>query len=134
MPREIVVSGFTPAEILELSDADLAELVFCNEPLLFRIGSAEVLGEFRLTPDTVVLELATIDGGGEGVLPVLSSLARRYAQSRGLAQVEWVVHAVHCANPNLKLRRVLARRGFIVEPVGGVPAYHRVDRVEPGPR
>lgn len=44
MPREVAISGFTPDEILALSDADLAELVFCDEPLLFRIGSAEVLG------------------------------------------------------------------------------------------
>lgn len=133
MSREIEISGFTSAEILGLPDADLAELVFCEEPVLFRIGSAEVLGEFRLAPDTVVLELATIDGGGEGVLPILSALARRYARSRGLARVEWIVHAVHCAKPNLKLRRVLARRGFVIEPVAGVPAYHRIDRVGPDP-
>ena len=126
MPREIAVSGLSPTEILALSDADLSELVFCGEPLLFRIGTAEVLGEFRVTERSLVLELATIDGGGEGVLPTLSSLAKRYAQSRGLAEVEWVVHAVHCAQPNLKLRRVLERRGFVVERVGGSDAYHRI--------
>ncbi|MCE9638509.1 MAG: hypothetical protein K8T90_22640 [Planctomycetes bacterium] len=134
VPREVAISGFTADEIVALSDADLAELVFCDEPVLFRIGSAEVLGEFRLTPDAVVLELATIDGGGEGVLTALSSLARRYAQSRGLPQVEWVVHAVNCAQPNLKLRRVLKRRGFVVEPVAGVPVYHRIDVVAPRSR
>lgn len=133
MPRNILISGFSPDEILAMPDADIAELVFCDEPLLFRVGTAEVLGEFRLTADTVILELATIDGGGEGVLPTLTSLARRYAMSRGLSRIEWIVHAVHCAKPNLKLRRVLERRGFAVESVGGAPAYHRVDVLETGP-
>lgn len=87
MPRAIQISGFTSAEILGLADDDLRELVFCDEPLLFRIGTAEVLGEFRLEPDTVVLELTSVDGGGEGVLPSLASLAQRYARSRGLSRI-----------------------------------------------
>ena len=123
----------SPAEILSFSDEELAELVFCGEPLLFRIGSAQVLGEFRLTERSLVLELATIDGGGEGVLPALSSLATRYAQSRGLGEVEWIVHAVNRAEPNLKLRRVLERRGFVVEQVGNSTAYHRIEAVATQP-
>jgi hypothetical protein len=134
MPREIVISGFAPEEILGLSDDDLAELVFCGEPLLFRIGSAEVLAEFRLTADTVVLELVSIDGGGEGVLPTLTSLARRYAQSRCLSHVEWIVHAVKCREPNLRLRHALERRGFVVAPVGENLVYHRIEEVEPPAR
>jgi hypothetical protein len=34
------------------------------------------------------------------------------AASRALLGVEWIVHAVSCAKPNLKLRRVLERRGL----------------------
>lgn len=60
------------------------------------------------------MELAHVDGGGEGALPALASLANRYAQREGLQFLEWRVHAVHCAKPNLKLRRVLERRGFVV--------------------
>ncbi len=131
MPREVLISGLTAEELLDLSDDDLAGLVFCDEPLLFRMGTAEILGEFRLTSDAVVLELATIDAGGEGVLPALASLARRYARSRGLPRVEWIVHAINCADPNLKLRRVLERGGFVVERVHGSLAYHRIDDVEP---
>ena len=34
--------------------------------------------------------------------------------------VEWIIHAVTCAKPKLKLRRVLERRGFVVKNVEGV--------------
>lgn len=93
--------------------ADLAALVCTGEPQVFRMGTATVLGEFRLTSTRLQLELAQIEGGGEGVLLTLGALARRFAQQNGLHEVEWVVHAVHCAQPNEKLRRVLTRRGFV---------------------
>ena len=57
----------------------------------------------------------------------MASLARRYAHLHGLLGVEWIVHAVFCARPNL-IRRVLERRGFVVEQVAGVgAAYHLID-------
>jgi tRNA1(Val) A37 N6-methylase TrmN6 len=71
-----------------------------------------------------VIELAQIDGGGEGVLPVLWRLAERYAQQRELDAVEWVVHAINCAHPNLKLRRLLEKRGFEVRDVEGIGSAH----------
>jgi len=55
----------------------------------------------------LIVELGQIDGGGEGVLPTLTSLAQRYAEKRGLRKVEWIIHALNCAEPNLKLRRVM---------------------------
>jgi hypothetical protein len=88
--------------------------------MVFRIGSAEILGHFRIASDTLVLELGHIDGGGEGALPTLAALATRYAKREGLAFLEWQVHAVHCARPNLKLRRVLERRGYAVRRIEGV--------------
>lgn len=58
----------------------------------------------------------------------LASLAKRYARLNGLANIEWIVHAVYCAKPNLKLRRVLELRGFEVKQVEGVgEANHLVD-------
>jgi hypothetical protein len=47
-------------------------------------------------------------------------LAKRYVTLRKLSGVEWIDHAVTCAKPNLKLRRVLERRGFVVKNVEGV--------------
>ena len=78
----------------------------------------------------LIVELGHIDGGGEGVLLALWNLAREYASTRHIPQVEWIVHAVTCADPNLKLRRVLERRGFERRDLPGYgEVYHRLDPV-----
>ena len=101
-----------------------------GEPLVFRAGSAQLLGSFKIASDHLVVELAQIEGGGEGVLISLASLAKRYAMLRKLSGVEWIIHAVTCAKPNLKLRRVLERRGFVVKNVDGVgEAYYLFEAV-----
>src|SRR5262245_11054292 len=133
MSREITIEGYTPEELLALPDDQIRAYVFTGEPLIFRVGSAELLGEFRLSGSRLVVELAEVRGGGEGVLPLLAAVAERYARSRALVEVEWVVHAVTCAAPNLKLRRVLERRGFQVRQIPGVgEAYHLVRAVGSG--
>ena len=129
--KRINIEGYTPEEILSLPDDQLEAMVFAGDPIVFRAGSAEILGEFKIKGESLVVELAQIDGGGEGVLPALGSLAQRYARDKGLGRVEWVVHALNCARPNLKLRRVLERRGFIITNVEGIgEAYYLVDEVE----
>ncbi len=127
--REIRIEGYTAEEILRLPAEDVHALVLTGEPVVFRIGSATVLGEFRRDPDKLVLELAQIEGGGEGVLLVLGSLARRFAEANGIASILWIVHAIHCAKPNPKLRRVLERRGFAASAVDGVEAYRLLEEV-----
>ena len=93
-------------------------------------GTAEILGELQIKGENLIVELAQIDGGGEGVLPTLTSLAHRYAQQRGLKKVEWVVHALNCAEPNLKLRRVMERRGFQIVDIEGIGrAYYKVHEI-----
>jgi hypothetical protein len=126
----LLIEGYTPEQILALPDEQSEALVLTGEPLVFRAGSAQVLGEFRIEADRLVIELAQIEGGGEGVLLALWQLAAQFAARRGLVEVEWIVHAVHCADPNLKLRRVLERRGFVIRelPSAGT-AYHRVQPV-----
>jgi hypothetical protein len=129
-PQPVRIEGLTPDEILALPDEDLDALVLTDAPLVLSAGSAQILGQFRIQDGFLVVELAQIDGGGEGVLPALARVAERYAEKRQLAGVEWIVHAVHCARPNLKLRRVLERRGFVVREVAGVgEAYHYRSRV-----
>jgi len=126
----IKIEGYTADELLSLADAQIERLILSTEPIAFRIGSAEILGQFRITDATLVVELAHIDGGGEGVLPTLWLLAERYGLRRQLKRIEWIVHAVHCAAPNLKLRRVLDRKGFTVEIVSsGVEAYHYIQNI-----
>ena len=126
--REVLFDGLREEEILNLPQEEVENLILLGEPLVFRVGSAELLGSFKIARDRLVVELAQIEGGGEGVLMALASLAKRYATLRKLSGVEWIVHAVSCANPNLKLRRVLEHRGFIIREVEGVgEAYHLVE-------
>lgn len=129
--KRIDIEGYTAEEILVLPDEQLDALALSGEPLVFRAGTAEILGEFKVSGESLIIELAQIDGGGEGVLPTLTSLANRYAKQRGLKKVEWIVHALNCAEPNLKLRRVMERRGFQVRDVEGVgKAYYLVSVIE----
>jgi len=125
--KQIIIEGYLPDQILSLPDEQLDAFVLSGRPIVFRAGSAEILGEFKIKGESLIVELAQIDGGGEGVLPALNSLAQRYAKKRGLKKMEWIVHALNCAEPNLKLRRVMERRGFqIVDIEGGGKAYYQV--------
>ena len=119
MRKQIIIEGYTPAEIAEFAVEEIEALVITGEPLTLQIGSAEVLAEFRQNENCLRVELAHIEGGGEGVLPTLWLLVERYARSRGLAEIEWVVYATNCARPNPKLRPLLERRGFVVRDVAG---------------
>jgi hypothetical protein len=123
----ISIEGLTPDELLGLLTGEAEGLVLSGEPIVFRAGTASILGQFARQGDALRVELAHIDGGGEGVLPTLVSLAQRYARARGVARVEWFVCSTNCAKPNPKLRRVLERRGFTVRemPDKG-PCYYRV--------
>lgn len=128
--RQINIEGYLPDDILALPDEQLEALVL-GWPLVFRAGTAEILGEFKIKEESLIVELAQIDGGGEGVLPTLTSLAKRYAKQRRLKKVEWIVHALNCAEPNLKLRRVMERRGFEIVDVEGVgKAYYLAMEIE----
>jgi hypothetical protein len=124
----VLFEGLTEQEILNLPQEQLDSMILLGEPLVFRAGSAVLLGSFKIARDRLVIELAQIEGGGEGVLISLASLAKRYARMRKLSGVEWIVHAVSCAQPNLKLRRVLEHRGFVIEEIAGIgEAYHLVE-------
>lgn len=132
--RPVTLNGLTPDEVLALPDDVLDALVLCGEPLVFRVGTADILGRFWVAGGTLVLELGHIDGGGEGVLLTLAGVAKRYARRRGLAALDWRVHALNCVRPNPKLRRVLERRGFTVSDVlGSGPCYHQLVPVHPRP-
>lgn len=128
--RTINIEGYSPDEILALPDEQLDAFVLSARPIVFRAGSAEILSEFKIEGESLIVELAQIDGGGEGVLPALTSLAQQYAKKRGLKKVEWIVHALNCAEPNPKLRRVMERRGFRVVDIDGVgKAYYLANEI-----
>ena len=129
--KTILIEGYTSEEFLSLPDEQIEAFVFVGKPLVFKAGSAEILGEFRLQADRLTVELAQIEGGGEGVLATLVGLAEKYDQRRRLNQVEWIVHAVNCAKPNPKLRHVLERRGFVIENVPSFGAvYYKLRQIQ----
>jgi hypothetical protein len=131
--RIVTIEGFTPDEILSIPDVDLDAWVFSATPIVFRAGTAEVLGQFQVVESRMTAELAHIDGGGEGVLPTLTMVLRRIAARRGLKEIEWLVYATNCAKPNPKLRRVLERSGYTVasdEKRGDI--YRLVEGLGPG--
>lgn len=116
----VLFDGYTMDAVLALPKADFEALILRDEPLVFSVGSASIIGQFKVAQRTLVVELGHIDGGGEGALPAIASLASRLATRDQLEAIEWRVHAVHCARPNLKLRRVLERRGFVITDIFGV--------------
>ena len=131
----ITFNGLTTDDIFCLPIDMLNREVVNGQFLVLRAGTADVLGRFWVDQDVLIVELGHIDGGGEGVLPALAVLARRYARQRGLVAVDWRVHAVTCREPNPKLRRLLDRRGFAVVdvPETGV-CYHKVEPIGPPAR
>ena len=68
---KILIEGSTIEEILSWPENYFDELVLIDKPIIFKIGSAEVLGQCMVVnTEGLIVELAQIDGGGEGVLPV----------------------------------------------------------------
>ena len=127
----ITFNGLSADDIISLPDDLLEQEVMTGDPLVLRVGTADVLCGFRVEQDVLVVELGHVDGGGEGVLPALAVLVQRYARHRGLRAVDWRIHAVTCKEPNLKLRRLLDRRGFAVTDVPGTGVcYHKVEAIK----
>ena len=94
-------------------------MVLIDYPIVLNIGTAEVLGQFAIKDNVLVVELAQIDGGGEGVLPAISRIAKRVAKMKSIKTIDCVVHAINCAKPNLKLRAHLVKTGFEIKNVSG---------------
>jgi len=122
----IIIEGESVKEILQWPESDFDDLVLTDEPIVFVIGSAEVLGQFAVKDQVLIVELAQIDGGGEGVLPAVSIVAKHIAKLKGLSTISCIVHAIDCARPNLKLRAHLEKTGFVIEDMGEKGrAYHK---------
>ena len=118
--NKILFEGYTAEELLGFPEEQFDAFVFCGEPVVFNIGTAQILGQFSIKGSHLIVELAQIDGGGEGVLPAIGALANNIAKSRNLEIIEWLVHAVTCAKPNLKLRRMLEKRGFQIKQINNI--------------
>lgn len=128
--ESITVEGYTADEIVKLAQAELHSLFFSDQPLAFHVGTAEVLGQFRVVDGRLVVELAHIEGGGEGILPFLASMEERCARALHLSSVEWIVYALTCARPNSALRSLLERRGFAPDQVNGQPVLRAIKSLQ----
>ena len=87
----MLVEGYTPEQIAGLPMEWLDAWLLCDRPVILRIGSAEVLAEFRCRDGVLVIELAQIEGGGEGVLLTLRMLACAYAARKAAREICWIV-------------------------------------------
>lgn len=124
------IEGYSADEILEVVSGDLQNAVFSGRPIVFTVGSAQVLATFRLLPGELVAELAHIDGGGEGVLVFLSNVLRKFANQSDVRTVHWIVHALTCAAPNPRLRALLERRGFVAVEHNGRPTLQLTENLD----
>ncbi len=53
--KPILIEGYTPEEILGLPPEQLKTFVFTGKPLVFKAGSAQILGEFALRDNRLVI-------------------------------------------------------------------------------
>ena len=88
-------------------------LLAFGRPITFRIGTANILAEFNRTDQELSVNLAHIDGGGEGVLVLLWKAVQNYAADRGYNAIYWHIHALTCVRPNQRLQQFLRRKGFV---------------------
>ena len=120
----ILIEGYTRDELAAFDD--LEALVLNGEPIVFRIGSANVLGQFSRDDSVLTAEVAVVENGGEGVLPALIDAVERWSRAHGVGAIEWIVYATDCAEPNPKLTSVLERLGFIIRILdNGAQGYWR---------
>ena len=108
--KDIQIEGLTPEELVSLDD--LEGYAVAGRPIVIAVGSAEVLAEFSITESVLGVEIAVVENGGEGVLPILIDVIEKSAIPRGFTAIEWSIYARNCATPNPKLSRVLERLGF----------------------
>ena len=120
--RELLIDGIKPNELVGLEDLEAYTLV--GRPIVFSIGEAEILAEFSRSDKVLFVEIAVVEQGGEGVLPVLIDTIEKAALIRDFIAIEWSVLARNCSTPNLKLARVLETIGFEVRQLEIGPEFY----------
>ncbi len=118
----ILIEGLDPEELISLEDLEAYALA--GRPIVISVGAAEVLAEFSISEKVLNVEIAVVEQGGEGVLPVLIDTIERAALLRKFVAIEWSVFARNCATPNPKLMGVLERIGFEVRQIESGTEYY----------
>jgi len=109
---QIQIEGVPLEALRALPLHDQDELLSFSKPISFTMGSATILAEFNRNGDELVVNLAHIDGGGEGVLLILWKAMKIYASERDYRSIRWNVHALTCPKPNPRLQRFLRTHDF----------------------
>lgn len=123
MPKhELLIDGIKPSELINLEDLEAYALA--DRPIIFSVGEAEVLTEFSKSGKVLSVEIAVVEQGGEGVLPVLIGTIERAALMREFDAIEWSVLARNCSAPNPKLMRVLEKIGFEIRQLDSGTEYY----------
>lgn len=118
----IQIEGLNPEDLISLED--LEGYVLVGRPIVFSIGSAEILAEFSKADDVLFVEIAVVERGGEGVLPTLIRTIERSALARGFVAIEWSIYARNCAVPNPKLEKVLRHLNFEIRKTKASGEYY----------
>lgn len=129
--NKILIEGFSESEILEWSKSkEFQDIVFSGEPIIFKIGTSEILGQFSIAESRLNITLSHILGGGEGVLIKLMIIIRQFAKINEYNEIQWTVHAVDCPKPNPKLPRILELKNFkiIQDPIDG-SVYRKIENI-----
>ncbi|MEZ5901309.1 MAG: hypothetical protein R3D51_17660 [Hyphomicrobiaceae bacterium] len=106
----LTIEGYTPAEIAAMED--VWALAICGEPIVHKVGEANILAQFSVLDRSLITEPGATEGGGDGTLRTLIDAIERCARSREITAIDWRVYAVDCTTPNPKLIRVLEYLGF----------------------
>lgn len=120
--RELLIDGIEPNEIVNLDDLEAYTLA--GRPIVFSVGEAEVLAEFSKSGRVLSVEIAVVEQGGQGVLPVLIDTIERAALMREFHAIEWTILARNCSTPNPKLMRVLEKMGFEVRQLNSATEFY----------
>jgi hypothetical protein len=53
--RTVIIEGYSPGEILALPDDQFDAFVLSARPIVFRAGTAEILGEFKVRGESLIV-------------------------------------------------------------------------------
>ena len=93
------IEEFSIDELLALPKGELDAFVFTGRPVVARVGSAEILIECKRRGEVLVVDLAHIDGGGEGALPTVVGFVERFAKNRDSHTIESKPETEACLGP-----------------------------------
>src|ERR1700732_1829907 len=91
---KVLFEGLKEEEILDLPKETVEHLILLGEPIVFRVGSATLLGSFKVNCNHLVVELAPDRGRRQRRAGVCGFAGETIFQAAYIVGCEWIVHAV----------------------------------------